>query len=688
MVKKFACLFLILASVFCICEQAFAQGFIRTVDSLWSEYHGGIQERPQIDLLNEISYAYRRVAPDSIMKYANVALDRALKLKYHQGMAIGYKNKGIAHYKIGSPSDTIIYYYNQAIVYAVLSEDYYTQAACYNNIALINLIEFSYNQAIQNLLKGVEVFDKYIKVENRLKALMLCNLGGAYTERGETEKGIDYYEQGIAMADRRGEESIRSIFVDELARAKMAAGRIEEAKLDVEAVIPLQDKLADYESKVDALLTLGDIYSRQNIAEKATQYGQEALALASEKGFKQMRINTLIQLSRIYQRQQLLDQAIEYGQTAVKESRESGYLKLEVESLYLLSDLFAQKEEYTAAYNYLQEYEFAKEKQRSENSDHLTAELEAKYHIKDRQSQIDALRRQQRSQRDRIQLLFLAVLLFLFLLIVALYFYVQKARTTAVLNEKNSALADAEKELNERNQELKRYIASNLELENFAHLASHDLREPMRTIVSFSQLLERSTKGKLNNTESEYLLFVQQGIKRIERLVNDLLAFSIVNNTKPVMEKVKVKDILNLVVSDLQQLVLERRAVVEIQDMPGKIQADKSRIYRVFQNLLANAIKYSKTNVTPKICFGGDASKTHYHFYVVDNGIGIDATQHQKIFLLFKTLQSKSVINSSGIGLAICKKIVEQHGGKIWLESSPGKGSVFHFTIARERGND
>ncbi|GJM36312.1 MAG: hypothetical protein DHS20C18_53130 [Saprospiraceae bacterium] len=688
MPKKIVIFFLVTACFLLGTQHSYGQELIRTIDSLWSVYKSEKSDREQISLLNEISYTYRRVSPDSTMKYAYIALSRSQRLGDSEGMAIGYKNMGIAHYKFGSPSDTIVFYYNQAIVYAVLSEDYYTQAACYNNIALINIADLMYNQAIINLLKGVKIFDIHIKKENRLKALMISNLAGAYIEQGEIEKGIAKYELGIAMGDRLGEKSIRSIFVDELARAKMSLDRLEEAKKDIQQVIPLQNELADYESKVDALITLAEINSRQNDFELANKHGQEALALASERGFIRMRVLTLIQLVRIHKRQNNIKEAIRFAEEAEKASKARDYKKLEAEVIYLLSQLYAAQGSFSNAYQYLQEYETLRKDHTTESAKRMRAEQEAKYRVREREVQIENLRQQQQSQRERIRLLLIASLGFLILLLISIYLYLQKSRTTKALNEKNNALELAERELNERNQELKKYIASNLELENFAHLASHDLREPMRTIVSFSQLLERSTKNKLDTTEQEYLTFVQHGIKRIESLVNDLLAFSIVNNTKPTVKPIEVKAVIDQVIFDLQKLIVEKKVHLEINELPLKMKADKSRMYQLFQNLITNAIRYSKKHETPKIRIGSQIEKTHYHFYVADNGIGIDPEHYQHIFLLFKTLHNKSITHSSGIGLATCKKILEQHQGKIWLESTLGQGSTFHFTIAREPRNN
>lgn len=274
-------------------------------------------------------------------------------------------------------------------------------------------------------------------------------------------------------------------------------------------------------------------------------------------------------------------------------------------------------------------------------------------------------------------------MLFLGTLIFLIYQMVQKNKTTAQLNEKNEELRKAEQKLSEKNLELERYIDSNLQLENFAHLASHDLREPMRNIVSFSQLLGRSAKDKLTSDELDYLTFIQKGVRRIESLVKDLLAYSIISHTPLEIESVDLNLELHHIQQDIQPLVNHSGAKITLENIPDNINADRSRLYQLFQNLLINAISYRKEDTAPQILVQAAEENGHYHFKIQDNGIGIDPRFHDQIFVLFKTLENKSVTGSSGIGLATCRKVVEDHQGKIWVASQFGQGSAFHFTLAK-----
>ncbi|MEL7221052.1 MAG: ATP-binding protein, partial [Bacteroidota bacterium] len=236
---------------------------------------------------------------------------------------------------------------------------------------------------------------------------------------------------------------------------------------------------------------------------------------------------------------------------------------------------------------------------------------------------------------------------------------------------------------NEKNKQLERYIESNLQLENFAHLASHDLREPMRNIVSFSQLLAKSGRSKLDKHELEYLDFIQQGTGRIESLVQDLLAYSTISHSPLSLSTFSAPELLEEVKTDITKLLADKKGKIIIDKIPVEIVADRSRIYQLFQNLFTNALRYGQTGIAPEIRVSTLENSNSYHFQVSDNGKGIAPQFHEQIFILFKSLENKSATNSSGIGLATCRKIAEDHQGKIWVESAVGQGSTFHFTIAK-----
>ena len=254
-----------------------------------------------------------------------------------------------------------------------------------------------------------------------------------------------------------------------------------------------------------------------------------------------------------------------------------------------------------------------------------------------------------------------------------------------ITEKKQSELLVQQKirELNEKNEELQRYAQSNTELENFAYVASHDLREPLRTITGFSQLIQKRYESLLDKNGKEYLSFIIKATSYMETLVNDLLTYSRVNTQNYHEEEVNFKELLEIVTFSLHQSIKDNEGKIQFQNIPDIVYGDKSRLKQLFQNLIANAVKFKKPDVPPEIKVLCEEKRNHWQFRVSDNGIGIQKEYHEKIFQLFRKLHRKDEYEGSGIGLALCKKIVEQHGGKIWVESEYGKCTCFIFTIPK-----
>lgn len=226
------------------------------------------------------------------------------------------------------------------------------------------------------------------------------------------------------------------------------------------------------------------------------------------------------------------------------------------------------------------------------------------------------------------------------------------------------------------NDELRR---SNSELEQFAYLASHDLQEPLRMITSYLNLLERRCRGKLDEDGTEFLNYAVEGAERMKRLIRDFLAVSRISRQSLVLEPSEVGEMVQDALQNLQTAIEENHAAIVLEPLPS-IPADPGLLSQVFQNLIANGIKFHGKR-TPEIRISATERGVEWVFAVGDNGIGIESRHAERIFRIFERLHETGEYSGSGIGLAVCKKIVERHGGRIWFESQPGAGSVFYFTI-------
>jgi PAS domain S-box-containing protein len=226
---------------------------------------------------------------------------------------------------------------------------------------------------------------------------------------------------------------------------------------------------------------------------------------------------------------------------------------------------------------------------------------------------------------------------------------------------------------------------SNRELEQFAYVASHDLQEPLRMIASYTQLLALNYRNQLDPDALEFIDYAMDGANRMQLLINDLLAYSRVGTRGRPCQPTDLHSALGYAMANLAVAVQESGAVVINTELPTA-PADASQITQLFQNLIGNAIKF-RGSATPRILVSAQRRGADWQISIRDNGIGIEPRHHDRIFQIFQRLLNRKDCPGTGIGLALCKRIVERHGGRIWVESESGKGATFHFTIPAERGN-
>jgi PAS domain S-box-containing protein len=235
---------------------------------------------------------------------------------------------------------------------------------------------------------------------------------------------------------------------------------------------------------------------------------------------------------------------------------------------------------------------------------------------------------------------------------------------------------EAEQQMLQLTEDLKR---SNEELEQFAYVASHDLQEPLRAVTSYTQLLAQRYQGKLDERADKYINYIVDGATRMQQLINDLLAYSRLGTRGQEFEEADCNAVVKQTMYNLQIAIAERKAVITCDAMPT-VMADESQLVQLFQNLIGNGIKFCRQDI-PFIHIAACRQESEWLFSVRDNGIGIDPQYADRIFIIFARLHSRRQYSGTGIGLAMCKRIVERHGGRIWVESQEGKGATFYFTI-------
>ncbi len=265
-----------------------------------------------------------------------------------------------------------------------------------------------------------------------------------------------------------------------------------------------------------------------------------------------------------------------------------------------------------------------------------------------------------------------------------------KEELELLVAERTEALRDANArlsvELDERRRaeiKMAQYAGdlarSNADLEQFAYVASHDLQEPLRMVASFTQLLGKRYRGKLDKDADEFIDFAVDGANRMQQLINDLLVYSRVGTRGKPPAPTDLNEVLIQAEGNLNEAINESGALVTHEPLPI-VAGDEVQLIQLFQNLLANAIKF-RSRSAPKIHVTALQRDGDWLLGVKDNGIGIAAGQQERIFTIFQRLHRRSEYPGTGVGLAICKKIVERHGGQIWVESAPGEGATFYFNL-------
>lgn len=252
----------------------------------------------------------------------------------------------------------------------------------------------------------------------------------------------------------------------------------------------------------------------------------------------------------------------------------------------------------------------------------------------------------------------------------------------AVLNTRlERTIAERDQALNKASDYAAALKRSNTELELYASISSHDLQEPLRSVVSFTELLQQRYGSRLDQDAERYLSYIIDGVSRIRTQIRDLLAYSRLDDQEANLQSVDMSGLLEGVLADMAHSIRERAATITRDRLPT-LRMNGEQMASVFQNLIGNAILFRGAE-SPRIHISASEGDREWTISVRDNGLGIEPEYFDRIFIMFQRLHARTAYAGNGIGLAICKKIVERHGGRIWVESEPGKGSVFHFTISK-----
>ncbi len=646
-----------------------AQTFQEVADSLVNLLEHIEEPRERVDMLNEISYAYRRIGAQEVYDYGKKAYNLAQEIGYTKGAAVARKNQGISHHKKNSPVDTIKYYYLEAIRLAESCNEYYTQAACNNNIALLHNQNQELYTSIQFYLKGIKIFDEHFEEELRLKALMLANLSESYQYMGDNELALYYVKRAFDIAERKGYRSIISMYADDYGKTLTDLKRFDKARGIFDQGLKMNEELQDDMSKTMLLNHYANLEIILGNLESATKLAEDAFQLSKDgKVYGSLFYSRLCKARIAYARGNY-DEGIQQCKKVINQGDKVERRSYQQWAREILSKCYEKNGDLANSLKVLKAYQTIRDSIMENEKVTLTLEIDSRYRSKEKEQAISFLEKEKTMQSKYIKGLTTFSIFSLLAVLFILYLFYKTLQKEKIIKQKNG--------------ELKKYIDYNLQLESFTHIASHDIRTPLRTIISFSQLLKRKTKQKLNEEEAEYLDFVIQGTKEISMLTNDLLEYSRINGANVRLELVDINEVVQNVIALNKVYLEEKDAKIAVDIQMPIVKADKIKLMQVLQNLILNAVKFHHPDKKPELTICSKEDKNQTLFEVRDNGIGIEKSYFEKIFLVFKRLNKKEIYEGSGIGLSICKKVIEMHRGKIWVESQIGQGSSFFFTIPK-----
>ena len=534
--------------------------------------------------------------------------------------------------------------------------------------------------------KSADLALQLFKEKNREDwvADVLTTLGHICTQIKDYDCAASYFEQ--VLTDTNTIQSTRFMVRPLLYSGIMhfETGNYQQAKVNFENGLEKIHLVGNFPDISLVYQYLSKISIREKEYLQAKDYIQTALKYAKTSKNKRYSLSNqlvLVQIESVLQPEKdnllLVEQVYQWS----LQNEDYPLLK---ESSNFLSKYYIEKGNFKEALVYKDVYLEASEKKMARDKVNEIGLIKEKNKFekeaKEREILEKELKYKLQSNKEINRIMLFSILVLFLMSGFLYYFYRERTMANKSLKITNSELKKTENILAQKNQELKRYIDSNIQLEQFAHIASHDLRAPLITINSFSKLLKTKVSKKLTDEEQKYIGFIQTSGSQMLDLVNDLLEYSKVNSQKINPVLINTRSLVENVVDMTKNLALEKQVELKIMEDLPLIYADEIKIKRVFQNLISNAIKFSDTQKKPQVKIYFDEHPTHWTFHVADNGIGIKDSSID-IFQPYVQLNRKADYKGTGLGLSICEKIIQQHGGEISYRSEFGKGTTFTFDI-------
>jgi signal transduction histidine kinase len=511
------------------------------------------------------------------------------------------------------------------------------------------------------------------------------NIGTIFYYQTRYKRALNHYQKSYAICEVLKNE--RFIY-SSLAAMGSVYEKLENHSKSLEFNTESLELAKKLNYKTGIAYALGNIamnYAIQKDFVKAEQYLKASISLKLEVGDKWGTIGSNIDLSKLYLEKKKPRKALPVLEQALKMAKELNSKTRQLDIYKNLSSVYDQLKDPITAYSFTKKYIALKDSVLSEKTVEEMGQSKRRYEVQKKEHEIAMLKKEnellfKNEKIQKLQVYIFAILGLFFLSF--LWWYKNKLKYQRSMNdlleEKNDILNVKNEEINVKNKQLE---YSNENLEQFAYVASHDLKEPLRMISSFSSLLEKKYKQHIDDTGKEFIHYITDAVSRMEVLLDDLLEFSRAGTQNSPTQLVAVEDIMLVIESNLRHRFenLNGTLIIHKENLPA-IKAHRTQLIQLLQNLVSNGVKFKGAR-DPVVVVDCKKNKGKYVFSVNDNGIGISKENQEKVFEMFRRLNTKDQYEGTGIGLATCKKIVSSWGGDIWIESAEGEGSTFFFTI-------
>ena len=647
------------------------------VDSLLNELLLAKEDTLKIKIFLNLSWEHHNSNPTKTVEYAKSALSLSESINYKYGIARSLNHIGIGLDVQGELNDAMKYY-QAALDIATEMENETLIRNYLNNVGLIHERKGNYNIAMEYYHRALGMIDE--KKNKSTASILLNNIGLIHSHEGDHLKALQYFEKSLSIERELGNKLGISMALTNVGEQYSDLGEGSRALRYFEEALAISESIDDRIGVSMLYSNIGEVHLNDKLYELALDYFPKALKIAEEIGDKESVACVLNNIGKVKLKLGYYNESIASCMKGLHIAQKMGAKEVVKDIYQTLAENHAEIGNFKRAYEYHNYFKAATDSLYSEQKSKQIVELSTQYETQKRETEVALLKEQQARNEAIIRQNTIlgwggAVIIILVSVIAFILFYINRQKH-AYSQQLEEEVAKRTNELEQSNQEL---LKSNKELERFAYIASHDLKEPLRNIVSFTRLIERRLKDSASEEVHEFLSFVINNSRQMHILIEDVLEYSRIENIDSESSIIDLNEVLKTVVGVLGSTVKEKNVSIELKPLP-KVRANSSQIFLVIKNLVENGIKYNE-NENPVIKIEAKIVDGFHHISVADNGIGIEEQYFDNIFGMFKRLHNRGEYQGSGLGLSICKKIIQNLGGEIWVESAAGEGSKFVFSL-------